>query len=166
MKPDELKLSHEYLLEILEYFPDRGKFVWKVNPRNRICVGKEAGSKKKSDNRYYIMINKTSYLRSRLAWFYTHGVWPKNDIDHRNRIKDDDKIENLREATRQENTWNRVYKNKKHNLPRCILMNGKKFQVRVIHETKDKYLGLFANLDEAIKCRDEFEFIHRKFLYL
>tara|TARA_B110000503_G_C7081441_1_gene385341 strand:- start:13 stop:534 length:522 start_codon:yes stop_codon:yes gene_type:complete len=168
-KSNESKLSHEHLLAILEYFPDIGIFVWKErNCKGFSSSGKEAGCKHKIIGRHYIKINNISYFRSRLAWFYVHGVWPKSELDHRNMIKDDDRIENLREATRQQNLWNRnrtrrEIKNK--NLPRCITIVGKRFKVVLKHENKPKYLGTFDDLNEAIKCRDAFEFKHRKFLY-
>ena len=165
MKPNELKFSHKYLLEILEYFPDTGIFVWKVQLSNSGCIGKEAGGKDKSSGRYYLRIDKTKYLRSRLAWFYTHVKWPKYQLDHKNRIVDDDRIENLREATNQENGWNRIYSNKKHNLPKGIFIRGNKFIVILRHENKNKYFGTFTNLENAIKARDEFEQINRKFLF-
>tara|TARA_R110000868_G_scaffold197238_1_gene443361 strand:- start:376 stop:876 length:501 start_codon:yes stop_codon:yes gene_type:complete len=165
MKPNvskELKLSHPYLLQILEYFPDKGIFIWKENNRNQKDLGKEAGSK--NNGRYRIQINKITYLRSRLAWFYTHGFWPKNQLDHKNRVRHDDRIENLREATSQQNSWNRVLP-RKDDLPKGIYIRGNKFKVEIRHEEKLKYLGTFANLDDAIKAREEFEHIHRKFLY-
>ena len=162
----ESKLSHEYLLEILEYFPDTGIFVWKLNLSRWNRIGKEAGYKNKSDGRFRIAINRSLYLRSRLAWFYVHGVWPKNFIDHRNRIRDDDRIENLREATSQENNWNTITIRKKNNyLPKGIYYSGSKFKVMLRHKNKQKYFGTFNNLDDAIKCRDEFEMLHRKFLH-
>lgn len=166
MKPHELKLSHEYLLEILEYFPDTGIFIWKVKFSRKICIGKEAGCKNKSHGRYQIKINKNKYYRSRLAWFYVHGKWPSDQIDHKNRIRDDDRIKNLREATNQENMWNTIRSIKKDNLPKCIYYSGNKFQVQLRHKNKKKYLGTFSNLDDAIKARDAFEIEHRKFLKL
>ena len=162
MKQREAKLSHERLLEILEYFPNTGKFLWKVKIAKNIWIGDEAGCKYRG--RFLITINKILYFRSRLAWFYVHGIWPTNEIDHKNQIKDDDRIENLREATRQENGWNRVLP-RKYDLPKGIYIKGKKFQVMLQHENKMKYLGYFTNLDDAVKCRDEFEFEYRKFLY-
>jgi len=164
MKQNE-KLSHNYLLEILEYFPDTGIFVWKVNRGKHGNSGKEAGCKSSSTGRHSIRINKILYLRSRLAWFYVHGIWPENEIDHRNRNRNDDRIENLREATHQENMWNRTRIRKNKKLPKCITICGNRFRVALKHENKLTHLGTFTNLEEAIECRNSFEKIHRKFLY-
>jgi hypothetical protein len=35
-----------------------------------------------------------------------HGRWPEHDIDHRNGVRDDNRLENLREATNAQNTQN------------------------------------------------------------
>jgi len=46
------------------------------------------------------------YLAARLAWFYTHGVWPVGEMDHINRNRDDNRLCNLRVVTRKENCKN------------------------------------------------------------
>lgn len=48
-----------------------------------------------------------SYLIHRLAWLYVYGEFPDGDIDHINGITKDNRIQNLRCATRQQNSWNR-----------------------------------------------------------
>ena len=157
-------LSHEYLLEILEYFPDTGIFIWKVNFKKRKCLGREAGCKDKSTGRHRITINQILYLRARLAWFYVHGGWPKDQIDHKNRIKDDDRIENLRKATQEQNNWN-TFPIRKYDLPKGIYHNRNKFIVVVQYEKRRKYLGNFSNLEDAIAIRNNFDETHRKFLF-
>lgn len=48
-----------------------------------------------------------SYLIHRLAWLYVYGELPEGDIDHINGDPKDNRIQNLRCATRQQNCWNR-----------------------------------------------------------
>lgn len=42
----------------------------------------------------------------RLVWLLHYGIWPTTFIDHRNRVRTDNRIDNLRECTRQQNNQN------------------------------------------------------------
>lgn len=53
-----------------------------------------------------IKINGELYPVSRLAWFYMEGYWPEYQIDHINRVKDDNRWENLRHVSGLCNTRN------------------------------------------------------------
>jgi len=53
-----------------------------------------------------IGINKRLYRAHRLAWFHTYGAWPAGDLDHVNGNRADNRLTNLREASRSENCWN------------------------------------------------------------
>jgi hypothetical protein len=99
-------LTAERLREVLSYDPKEGVFVWRVSPTRRVKAGAIAGS---TNNRGYrrIGIDGKSYHASRLAWFYIHGEWPEREIDHRNVDPSDNRISNLRLATRSENCANK-----------------------------------------------------------
>jgi hypothetical protein len=51
-----------------------------------------------------IKISGKLYHAHRLAWLYVYGYMPEKEIDHINRIRDDNRIANLREATSQLNS--------------------------------------------------------------
>lgn len=99
------ELTQNYLKSILEYSPETGIFTWKVS-RSCIRSGTIAGHL----NYYgyiYISVDKKLYKLHRLAWFYMMGVWPKDNIDHINQIKTDNRWTNLRECTKSQNGANR-----------------------------------------------------------
>ena len=92
------------LKEFLDYNPYTGKFTWKKNVGKKKLVGKEAGYV----NVYVsIRFKKKLYQAHRLAWFWYYGEWPKEDLDHINSNKHDNRIVNLREATRGKNEANK-----------------------------------------------------------
>lgn len=96
-------VSIERLKELIEY--RNGRLLWKVN-RGSAKIGDAVGSPDK-DGYIKVRIDGKMYRAGRLTWFYHHGIWPENLIDHINGIRNDDSIENLREATYQENMFNR-----------------------------------------------------------
>lgn len=89
-------LPHEYLLSILDYNPESGRFIWK-NSKHAGRNGSVAG--KLGDGTYnnYAVIGLfgRQYSISRLAWFYTHGEWPKHQLHFVNRDPGDTRISNL-----------------------------------------------------------------------
>jgi len=96
-------LTLERLREILNYDPETGIFT-RVNCPNCIkhLEGKEAGHLRTvGEAKGYRAINVDGkrYGAHRLAWFWVHGEWPVGALDHINRIRDDNRIANLRLAS-------------------------------------------------------------------
>lgn len=91
---------------LVSYNPCNGKFYWLKKSHKNNAMS-EAGIKTEYG---YIVINacKKRHRAHRLAWFLFYGWWPPKgfDIDHKNRIRDDNRICNLRIATRNQNSWN------------------------------------------------------------
>src|SRR3990167_1974171 len=88
--------SKNELASLVDYNKEDGLIRWKISPRYGIYIGSVAGC---LDDRGYITvrIKRRAYRAHRLAWFITYGYWPK-EIDHINRDKTDNRIENLRDT--------------------------------------------------------------------
>lgn len=97
---DRLDLS--YVASVLSYNEKTGVFTWNSK---KIANGKVAGSISELGYRY-IRVNGVLIGAHVLAWAISYGSWPAEEIDHKNGTPGDDRLENLRIATRCENCRN------------------------------------------------------------
>lgn len=99
-------INSEGLREVIRYDPDTGWFFW-VNAGHKIKAGQRADKPDSDEGYLCINLNNRSFKAHRLAWVYMHGPIPSGmDIDHINRNRSDNKIENLRLCTRAQNCQN------------------------------------------------------------
>lgn len=91
------RLAVERLREVLDYDPSNGEFRWKVRTSNRVRVGERAGCLNSSLGYRSIGLDGEQFWAHHLAWYYINGHWPALDLDHRNGLRDDNRIGNLRE---------------------------------------------------------------------
>ena len=102
-------LTQDLLKELFSY--KKGVLYRKVAPKNPYLIGKEAGCLN-PDGYCKIVLNGKAYMRSRLVFFMHKGFWPE-EVDHINCIKNDDRVENLRDSTHSKNqkntkTWGKI----------------------------------------------------------
>ena len=146
-------LTHEYLLEILDFNQETGKFYWKIYRKNNVRVGAEAGSiikspRKRTPHRMLEIDNK-SYLLHRLAWFYVNKKWPEGQIDHIDKNGLNNSMKNLREATNEQNQANTDGKSKLGFLKGTHRQTNGRYQARIQANGKQKALGTFDTMQEA-----------------
>lgn len=95
-------ITQKQVTELFEYRD--GDLIRKTSPANRVKTGDIAGTL--TTNGYIaITISAKIYYAHRLIFLYHHGYLPK-EIDHRDENKSNNRIENLRECTRSQNTFN------------------------------------------------------------
>ena len=149
---NERKLSAVRLRSLLDYDPKTGIFQWKrANARRK--AGERAGWIR-PDGRNLIRIGPTRYLASRLAWLYVYGEWPERYVDHIDRDKANDAISNLRQADKQQNSWNAGVRNQNTLGLRNITTHRKRFVVRFLRGRETIFRQSFRSLDDAIRVRD------------
>ena len=98
-------LTQARLKEVLNYDPDTGIFTWIKPPSRRVGVNDPAGTIL-NIGYIHISIDRKRYVAHRLAWFFTHGEWPKEQMDHINHNRIDNRISNLRCVSYAENRKN------------------------------------------------------------
>jgi hypothetical protein len=137
-------MNQERLKELLNYDPDTGDFFWKVNKSGHAKIGQKCSGKDISTGYLKIGIDRKRYFAHRLVWLYVYGKFPDNDLDHINRVRTDNRLCNLRDATRAENLQNKsnvkgVYWHKR----------AKKWSAQIKLNKKHYYLGLHGSFEEA-----------------
>ena len=99
-------LSQKRLKEVLDYDPGTGNFTWIKSSSNRIKAGAEAGSIHPHGYRI-IGVHGIRYRAHHLAFLWMAGSLPDDHVDHINRVKHDNRWENLRVIGHAGNQRNR-----------------------------------------------------------
>jgi len=146
-------ISQKELRRILHYDARRGVWRWRVS-RGTAGKGSVAGCIQ-SDGYRHICINGKQYKSSRLAWFYIRGYFPENQVDHINRVRDDDRWENLREVSQQCNNRNCGIRKDNASGIRGVSWYKQtgKWLVQVAVNGKRKHLGYHDDFTEAVAYR-------------
>jgi hypothetical protein len=149
----------ERVRELLSYFPETGLFKWKVTLSNRAKAGSNAGA---PNNKGYveIKIDNVRYKAHRLAWFYVYGEDPSsNEIDHEDLNKGNNKIGNLRLATRKQNNENIGTPRNNTSGVRGVSYQKKdsRWTAYIYHNKKRIHLGSFKDLSLAAMVRQNAE---------
>lgn len=143
------------LRELIDYNPETGSMVWKISTSNRNPVNSEVGTLLNTGYRL-LTIDGQRYLAHRIAWFYVHGFWPK-EIDHINRDRSDNRMANLRIATRSQNNVNasRRSDNKSGVTGVTWHKGSQKWRATCHINGKQVQVGMFDSIEEAAKAYSE-----------
>jgi hypothetical protein len=133
---------------LLDYDPLTGVFVWRES-KGRAKKGSVAGSLR-PDGYLKVVIDGQQYLLHRLAWFYVYGVWPSETVDHKDTNRQNNAIENLREATYQQNNCNKLNEMGASGFKGVSWHScSRKWMARIKSFRKTVYLGIFDTPEQA-----------------
>jgi hypothetical protein len=142
-----INISQEYLKSVLDYNKDTGEFTWIIS-KSGVC-GKNPVAGGLCHGYIRIRINGKKYFAHRLAWLYVYGSWPKNQLDHINGNRSDNRISNLRNVTNRENQQNQ-YKHRNGKIPNTQYIERlNKWASYVNIDRKKYYLGVYLTESQA-----------------
>lgn len=97
--------SQQRLKQLLDYDPVTGVLTWKYHPTRKDVIGKACGTARNKDNYLSCNVDGYKYGAHRIVYKWMTGEEPKV-IDHINGVADDNRWENLRSVTPQQNNFN------------------------------------------------------------
>ena len=158
-----MTLTPETLHRLLAYDSSTGHLFWRERPIEMFAVphvsiawnaqwtGKRALKGVTEDGYLHGRIFDRYYLAHRVAWAMSTGYWPENDIDHRNLDKADNRLTNLREATRSQNQQNKAKtcRNKSGVKGVYFIPRLDKWGAKIGKDGKVVFLGCFREKTDA-----------------
>jgi hypothetical protein len=142
-------LSKEVLDSVLRFDPELGRFFWKV----KRWFGGKAGDQAGSNHCGYrvIRFNGHTYSEHHLVWLHVYGEWPSQNLDHINRIRNDNRPENLRLASRAQNNINHgIRKDAKVRYKGvCYNPRLRKYVAQISLDKKVRHIGVYVTPEEA-----------------
>ena len=140
-------LTQEQLLDLFEY--KDGELFYKKSPLPKIKIGSKAGSIGKLGY-VKVSIDSKKHSAHRLILLMMNGYVPVF-IDHINGNRADNRIENLRGCSRQENGRNVSFrKSSKSGIKNVSWSKStNKYQVDIMVDSKKKYIGVFEDIELA-----------------
>lgn len=164
------------LREALKYNPEDGKFIWRERPIhhfsndnrwsaaesqarwNKMYSWRPALTQKNCKSGYMTgVVASEGVLAHRIAWAIVMGRHPKDTIDHKNGIRDDNRFINLREATRAEQARNTSSSrgSTSEYLGVSFRVDRGRWRANIRANGKQKHLGYFDNEIDAAKAYDQ-----------
>ena len=172
--PKYNEIPIEILRESLSYNNDTGALTWRFRPRGHFNTDH---AWRRFNSAYFgkpalDSINCRGYrtgacmgvrlLAHRVAWALETGAWPENEIDHIDGDRSNNRIENLRDVSAQTNMKNtplRLTTSSGH-VGISWHSQSKKWQANIGSGRSYYYLGLFADINDAIAARKAAEVKH------
>ena len=159
-------VTKERLKSILEY--KEGDFYWKITGKGIKHKGCLAGSIRNTGYRAIRIYGKL-YQAHNLVWLYFNGEYIPGSVDHKNGNRIDNRIENLRKATKSENAMNKciqsnntsgvtgVFFRKDTGKWSACIGKGKVIENGIVVKSGRRYLGCFDSFEDAVKARKDAE---------
>jgi hypothetical protein len=158
MKAKKRDLTQEQLMGLFDYDHCKGRLLRRCFS-NGLYIGLEIAGCKSNNGYRYVEISGITYLEHRLIWVYLTGVFPKDQLDHINKNRSDNRFSNLREVGNSENQRNTTLRksNKTGIMGVHTRSDNGKWSARINHNGGRYTLGSFDDFFEACCARKSAE---------
>lgn len=148
-------ITHDLVKTIFDYDAVNGLLIRKIATSSKAKAGSIAGSNKGHKYARVSIKNKMVYVHH-VVWLWHHNSLPK-EIDHINRNRFDNRIENLRPTDRSANNINTNIRSNNTSGASGVSFDKryKKWHVRIGVNGKTKHIGYFDDFDVARQKRQE-----------
>ncbi len=151
------------LKEFIDYNPDTGVFVWIKKRGSRGIPGNIIDNPTSLGYRT-IAFGRKLYSAHHVAWWFTYGTQAESEIDHINGDRSDNRISNLRLASREENTRNASVRKDSTTGVKGVSPDGNSFKARCWADGVRHNLGNFRTIEAAADAVRKFrEENHKEF---
>lgn len=143
--------THDELRALFDYDPATGWLTWK-NSMSGLRAGTRAGWPRRGDSYRCVTVGGRDYREHRLIWTWMTGESPPMDMDHRNRLRSDNRWANLRLATRTQNCANQA---PRRDVPKGVFFNRRanRWYAKGRANKKHFHLGTFLTKEAAAAAR-------------
>jgi hypothetical protein len=144
-------ITQEQVRELFLY--EDGNLFWQVH-RSNTRIGSMVGCRSSSGYLHAKIDNKL-YLVHRLVFLYHFGYLPENDIDHIDKCRMNNKIENLREVSKSCNARNSTQQSQTSSGIKGLswYKPTEKWLAHIRVNSISRYLGRYSDFTEAVAHR-------------
>lgn len=145
------RITVEAIFDAFEYDRSTGRLFRKVRKGGAVELYPTSSVPNKPGYLRVSMGSQVRLLQHRVIWCLVYGYLPENDIDHIDRDKTNNKIENLREVSTSCNIRNSPVRSDNTSSVKgvCLFRRTSKWAVTIA----DKHLGYFSDFTEAVAHR-------------
>lgn len=146
-----MKITQERVQELLSYRD--GDLIWRVRRRGGAIAGSISGNISRGGY-LQTMVDGKNYFNHRIIWLLHHGYLPENEIDHIDRNRQNNRINNLREVSHVCNMRNQKQRKSSSNIKGvCWHKRENKWASQIVVSGKLINLGMSESLIEAACLR-------------
>ncbi|WP_420917555.1 HNH endonuclease [Pseudomonas protegens] len=153
-------MTAEIARDLFNYDEGAGLLTWKRS-RGRAIAGVQVGALHHTGY-WHTYIGKKTYLVHRIIWLMSYGEWPEGQIDHVDGNPQNNRIENLRSVSNQQNSRNRRLKvSNKSGVPGVYWeKRSGRWCAQISTSNGRKHIGYFDSISGAAQARKSAERKH------